>query len=917
MTGSARILFAVLTISILTSAPLMAQFSTTGEIVGRVTAADDSPIAGATVTLTSTTRESPASATTDSTGRYRLVNVTPGTYSLTAESAGYHRVARSDVQVKHGSTARFDFTLEPMTAISEEIVVQRAAPRIETVKSDVNKYISKEDIQNLPLQNRNFLDVLLTVPGVQSGVPTGTLNARGPKNSFNVHGSRSNQNNFLIDGALNNDRSDLNYDDIASVQILAGPRTSAGAGAAGATFQVGTALQTFNIDAIEEVQINTALFSAEYGNGSGAIINVVTRTGSDVIEGSATAQYQSDDYVEEAPQEFDRTQGSFGLGGPIVRGRTHFFTTLERDDHALGYDFNQSRFIVGRFLLDLGLTANKTERNRLTAKVSQDFTSSNSFSISANYVDETADVLNSIFRASVDNLVPEDHENVSLGLIGRDVHLFGSDMALESLVSYTDVDRNFDSGNDEPRRAFLRRDPDIGLIFDFTGTNSPDSTNDISDFAISEKLNWFRGNRSWKVGAGYNKFKQRSTQVPYLSISHDPEGNPTTASALPATSLSPSATDLYAFIQQDWFRTDRTTWNIGVRFGYDDLVEQGTIEPRIGVAYDFHGDGKSVLRTGVGLYHDRSNLIGATGADRPASRFGPYDPATGSVSSTTPPSEVVVDPDLELPTIYKWVVGYERQLPFELVGGIHVFGSHNRDLFYTNQLNRRQNTPTGPRPDPTRGEINFYTNSGKTDVYDVEFEIRRQFRRGAMLQFSYAFQDTSGNSSFDFVSGNSPLNFITFSEAGPQRFEVSGPLDFEVRHSVKLSGFVTLPWEIRLSGIAVWRTGLPFTVRDTFRDPMPAGVFFEGYNSRRLDDFSNIDTRLAKLFEIGNGQSFEVFFDLFNAADRRNVLERDGTRRFNNSGGLDDPGVTDNPNFLRVRTRSAARSGQLGVRYRF
>jgi outer membrane receptor for ferrienterochelin and colicin len=906
-----------LLIPFLITAAALGQFTSTGEIVGRVTTPDGQGAAGAEVTLSSPSRVTPARAIADRDGMYRLLNITPGTYALTVQASGYHTVRTADVEVKHGSTLKIDVDLRPMASVSDEITVQEALPRIETVKSEVNKYISKEEIQNLPLQNRNFLDVLLTVPGVQAGVPSGSLNTRGPKNSVNIHGARSNQNTFLIDGALNNDRSDLNYEDVASVQVLAGPRASTGAGNAGATFQVGTALQAFNIDAIEQVQINTALFSAEYGSGSGGIINVVTRTGTDVMEGSVTAQYQSHDYVENPPQEFDRTQGSLGLGGPIVRGRTHFFATYERDDHELGYDFNQSRFIVGPFLRDLGLTANSTQRNRMTAKISHDFAVSNTFSLSANYIDETADLLNSIFRASLDNMVPEYHENVSLGLIARDVHLFGDKMALESIVNFTTVERNFDSGNDEPRRSFVRTDPVLGTIFDFTGTNSPDSENQITNFAINEKLNWFSGRRSWKFGAGYDQFKQESYQVPYLSISHNAQGNPTSALHIPETSLSPSVTEVYAFAQQDWFQSDRTTWNLGLRVMSDDQVGETTVEPRIGVAYDLNGDGRSMLRAGVGLYHDRTNLIGATGADRPPVIIGPYDPATGTVPLTSPPNAVVIDPDLTLPTIYKWVIGYERQLPFDFVGGIHVFGSHNRDLFYTDQLNRRRNTAAGERPDPTRGEINFYTNSGESDVYDIELELRRHFRKGAVLQFSYAYQDAQGNSAFDYVSGNSPLNFVTASEAGPQRYEVVGPLDYEVRHSLKLSGFATLPWDIRFSTIANWRTGLPFTVRDTFRDPQPGGSMFEGYNSRRLDNWYNVDTRLSKAFDLGGPHSIEAFFDLFNVTNRQNVLERDGTRRFNNRGGLDDPGVTDNANYLVVRTRSAARSGQLGFRWRF
>ena len=174
-----------------------------------------------------------------------------------------------------------------------------SVPQIESVTSQINKYVSFDEIQNLPLQNRDFLDVLKIVPGVSSGVPAGTYADRGPRNSFNIHGGRSNDNDFLLDGAANNDKSDLNYEDIASTQILGGPTSSSGAGRAGQTFQVGTALQTYNLDAIQEVQVSTSMFSAEYGSGgSGGVINVITRSGTNLLAGSVTVQEQRDAWVK-------------------------------------------------------------------------------------------------------------------------------------------------------------------------------------------------------------------------------------------------------------------------------------------------------------------------------------------------------------------------------------------------------------------------------------------------------------------------------------------------------------------------------------------------------------------------------------------------------------------------------------------
>jgi outer membrane receptor for ferrienterochelin and colicin len=892
---------------------MAAQFATTGEIVGRITDDHGDPLAGAAVTLKPIDRVNAATTTTDRNGRYHIANITPGTYQLTVQHTGSATLGPIQVVVNNGSALKLDYRMPTVSAVAEELTVSAPAPQVETVKSEVDKYISDKAIQQLPLQNRTFLDVLTIVPGVDKGVPAGTLNSRGPRNSFNIHGGRSNENNFLIDGAPNNDKSDLNYEDVASVQVLGGPTSSSGAGAAGATFQVGTALQTFNIDAIKEVQVSTSLFTAEYGSGSGGVINVITRSGTDTFQGSTTLQHQSDNYVKNPPQKFKRDQGSLAIGGPIVKGQAHFFASFEHDNNRLGYDFNQSRFVVGRFLRPLNLTANQTKVDRGTLKVSQDFTQQNSFNFTMNYVSETADVKNSIFRASLENIVPEIHANRSLGFIARDVQNFGNGMLLESLANFSNVHRSFDSGIDTPRALRLRNDPVIGLIFDASGTNSPDSTNKLTDVAWSEKLNWFTGNRSWKVGGGIDRFKQDTRQVEYLALSYGFGTVPTSGLFIPATHLSPSVTDTYAFAQQDWFYNDRLTYNMGLRLGHDNLVGQTTIEPRFGVAYDLRGGGRSVLRAGIGIYHDRSNLIGATGADRPPVIIGNVDPVTLQVIPGTPPSQVQLDPNLKLPRIYKWVFGYEQQLPAQLVGGVHLFGSNSRDLFYTDQLNRPLNDPAGTRPNPTKGSIDFYTNSGKSDVYDLEFHVRRNFSPGSIVDASYTYEHTKGNSSFDFVSGNSPLNFTTFSDQAPQRFQVSGPLDFEVKHSFKLSGVAQLPRGFMTSGILRWRTGLPFSVTETFRNPQPGGVFPEGYNSRRLDTFFNLDARFAKTFSVRT-KSLELFLDIFNVTNKQNVLERNGLKRFNNNGGLNDPGVQNNPSFLAIRTRGPARSGQIGAR---
>ena len=211
------------------------------------------------------------------------------------------------------------------------------------------------------------------------------------------------------------------------------------------------------MDAIQEVQVSTSMFSAEYGNASGGVINIVTRSGADQISASATVQRQTSGLVqngtigagdaakEREPQQFTREQASVTLGGPIKRGATHFFATYEFDDHELGYDFNLSTALVPTFLKGMGLTANTTRRDRLTGKLTHDFSDSNNMTLSTNWVDERAHTLASIFRSSVDDFDPQDHANESVGMSLRHVAMVGSDMTLESVVGRTQADRGMDT----------------------------------------------------------------------------------------------------------------------------------------------------------------------------------------------------------------------------------------------------------------------------------------------------------------------------------------------------------------------------------------------------------------------------------------------------------------------------------------
>ena len=909
----------------------------TGQVLGHVTDSEGAAVSGATVILQSQEIEEPLTATTDADGFYNATNVRPATYQVSVEATGYAG-APASLAVRVGSIQRVNFELAATEEVSEEITVVSERPQIESVDSRVNKYISFEEIQSLPLPNRSFLDVLKILPGVHGGLAVGGLENSAPNNSFSVHGARMNQNQFLIDGVANNDLSDLNFDDLATSETRAGPRGSAGAGQRGSTFSTGTALQTYNLDAIQEVQVSTSMFSAEYGNASGAVINIITRSGADQYNASATVQQQHDGVVEPGftgataedaeqleGQDFTIRQASLTLGGPVNRGTTHFFASYEHDDYEMGYDYNQNHLYTRAVPAELGLTANVTNRDRLTGKLTHQFSDSNDLTVSGNWVGERADVWHSLFRAYLEDVEQQKHANDSLGLSLRHVATVGSDMTLESVLGRVQADRSMNSLADPFRQLRLFLD-DGAVAFQQRGAIGPDVDNTLESLQWNERLSWLRGDHSLRAGVGVDRFNQRTMQPAWRFVHYvwnEFDNPPANGNYQLPTDIDVSVTNTHLFIQDDWFVNDRWTFNLGGRYDRNNLVDDQTVEARLGAAFDAQGNGRSVFRFGAGLYHDRTNLIGHTGALRPPVVYGPLDPVTltvildGGVGN-----ERIVDSNLHLPEILKWTVGYERQLGERNTLSIHVVGSDSDGLFFTDFQNRRSFDLDGARPDPTRGEVLLYTNTGYSEVLDIEVEFKRRFANGSLVHASYTNQDAVGSSFFDLISGNSTLNRTSrWSDVGDPPALFNGPLNTEVEHSYKLSAVGNLPWGLQLSGFLDYRSGTPFTARDSEFIRSPGGfaaypvILFEGFNGRNAPDYFSADVRLAKTFTVGERHDLLVFLDVFNATDRTNAIEMDGLRRYNNSGRLGEPGTIDREGFPRIRTRGPQRSAQFGIRW--
>src|SRR5258705_4174503 len=247
--------FAVASILVLSAIAVMAQ-ATTGSLRGTVTDANGGVVAGATVTVKSQSTGATTSATTTGEGTFDATFLQPGNYDVTVEAAGFKRAVSTGVQVKIGIVNPVAIVLEPGTVAETVTVTANTEEVVQRDQSQISTTIDARRIQDLPSNGAGAgIDTLaLLAPGVIANRAGGT-NTNGT--GLSVNGNRGRSNNFQIDGRANNDLS------------VAGP-------ALFVDFQ----------DSVQEFQVITNSFSAQYGRNQGAIINIVTPHGTNSYHGT-------------------------------------------------------------------------------------------------------------------------------------------------------------------------------------------------------------------------------------------------------------------------------------------------------------------------------------------------------------------------------------------------------------------------------------------------------------------------------------------------------------------------------------------------------------------------------------------------------------------------------------------------------
>jgi outer membrane receptor protein involved in Fe transport len=282
-------------------------------LTGVVRDASGAVVPKATVQVTHLASNVVTSVETTESGTYLAVNLAPGEYLVEAGKTGFQKLAQT-VRLEVGQRAQLDFSLA-VGDMNETVKVEGVTPLLDTGSGALGQVVTQVEVAKLPLAIRNWDDLLALVPGVQGDRYTeesgGT--ATGRTGSVSVHGSRTLQNNFLLDGVDNNSFSE-------NVQELS------------------TQISRPSVDAISEFKVVTSPYAAEFGRAPGGTVSLTTKSGSNAFHGTTYDYYRNDRFDantffaklagRDKPTN-DQNQFGGNLGGPVVKNQVFFFGDYE------------------------------------------------------------------------------------------------------------------------------------------------------------------------------------------------------------------------------------------------------------------------------------------------------------------------------------------------------------------------------------------------------------------------------------------------------------------------------------------------------------------------------------------------------------------------------------------------------------
>src|SRR5258706_1112352 len=578
---------------------------------GTVTDSSGAVIPDAKVILRNTLTNQGRTVATDERGFFRAEALVVGTYEVRPEQAGFALYRHAGVQVGLGQTIFFDIVLVPASA-STEVTVSALPSTLDTSQTSVVSSIDQERIEELPVRNRNYLDFVLLSPGVSSATAASGAAATPLAGSgFSFGGLRTRSNNVSIDGLDNNDE------------------------------YTGSSRTELSPEIVQEFQVVNNGLSAESGGASGGSINVITRSGTNMVHGDAflfaqEGRLNARDPFETEPGKpsFRRFRAGFALGGPFIKDKTFYYAAVEQEHNRgqIGSDINPAAASTINAFLATGkfpglATRQITTAFSPTARAETEAAGKLDHQLTKN----TALMLRYVFT---NNKESGDAFNTS-GLI--DVSARGNSFTSDNAVSasITSVlgsqavsDFRFQAAT---RHAVLRTNETSGPEIEIAGLVTfgrpygGNSARRENHYQAGYTYTQTVGKHLWKIGGTVNRVRLRADALDgfagtYLfnSIAAFFAGAPDQfRQAFGNPNVDFTVMSFGGFVQDHWSLARQLTIDLGVRYDFERLTagfneDTNNVSPRIGFAWS--PSAKWVLRGGYGIFFDRYVLANLTRA---------------------------------------------------------------------------------------------------------------------------------------------------------------------------------------------------------------------------------------------------------------------------------------------------------------
>ncbi len=622
--SSLIVLFLTLFMLHLLSSGATAQ-TTTSTIEGTVKDPRGEVVAGAQIKAISPSLATERTTTSDENGFYRITALPAGTYTLTASGTGFANSTFGSVDLTVNRTLTLDVQLE-VGKVQEQVSVTAETQLIDATSSATGTTVTPRQIQDMPVNGRNYLDLMQLVPGA---VINRQANV-GSDNSTPVLGERAGNNNFMIDGQPNKDTVN------------------------------GGAAAPFNQETIAEFQVLTTGYKAEFGQASGAVVNVITRSGGSGYHGVGSLFYRNDafdssnslDPTVTAAPALHRYDYSVALGGPVIKKKVFFFGSAER--------ITENRTLNFTFPSTGNAQANQILRNFETPfdKPAQTFETRGFFKLDeqvrrhhlSQEVNYTNGVVKEFLPLSSANSLPSRRNNTT----GRHLLLgFGDTVLLGDQSNPWVLTLRGGYRGEPSNSAPAHPESGVGTTFQiFSSYTTGGLGGDLGSVAfgnpvtpstlnqkytsLSANVGKLFGDHSVKFGWNFLRTKVDGVESQiqnlqlFATVNDFLTYGPINSGFFTVTTaggLTPQANEIHlrndynaVFAQDDWKFRHNLTLNFGVRWDYDSaFLRKDNISPRIGFAWAVTP--KTVVRGHYGRFYDQFRL----GLARDVPAFGGAD----------------------------------------------------------------------------------------------------------------------------------------------------------------------------------------------------------------------------------------------------------------------------------------------------